>query len=968
MSGVYTGTNSAANATSLKVKITRNATLSATTADRVRFEVRNQNNTLLFTFDGDLLAGQQVYLGNDIGLSLSFTAGSLSNNHTDTTTVSHQPTDVDPNAVFNAANPNLRPRFENNAQVTAGSFTINGQTIVVAAGDSINTVVDRINGAGAGVTAAFADDRLTLTTPSASEDDIVVANDTSGFTSAVKLAGATTSRGNIRDDEQVLAKTTQFQGVTSGAFTVGGTAIAVDVAQDSLQAIVDRINAADAGVTASFNAGTGRVELVTTSDTEDAIDVANDTSGFIAAAGLDAANTVRGNLPDDQQVLSKTSQFGVVVNGTFKVNGVAIAVDADVDCLQSVVQKINATAGVSALYNQGTDRIELLADTIGDALIEVGNDTTGFLANAGLATENTVRGKLTDDLQTLDATAAFANVADGSFQINGTTIEVRAGQDTLQSLLARINASGAGVSAAYDSEADRVTMTPIAAGATLSIDEDTSGFLAAARIAEGVAATAVDPHAAFNGAGEDGPLFETGVSVTSGTFRVNGVTITVDADDSIHSVLAKITESSAGVTATFDEAAETISLVSNASNDPIIVSDDSSGFVAAVKLDTAIAETTTRSVNSLDTALGQIAEYEAVTAGVLTVNGQSIAIDPETTTVRGLVGSIDALDGVFAMLEEATGRIQISSSAYDQSVTLSDTSGVLTSWGTSEGTYAGTPGVATETLTRTRDDVTTNAEHIASKISSALEQFNTAIAALGRAGETNASTREAVISALDRVADSLREAGIEGVTVNTDGASPSLAVHHRSLVKALERAPIDTLRAAVARTFVEFSEAARDAVQARPAAAASDPSVTLSLNDRARLSAEQSQGSLLMQPFAPRPQPRRAIAAYEQIGLGLVKRDRPFSTTGGYDTSFPKPDAPVSKLGVMQPPDGGIFEWPAAHSELERFYDALLNLPNLQQFAATRAERNTGQVAEDQEASGPRTALSMLRPPINLGA
>ena len=83
-------------------------------------------------------AGAQVYLGNDIGLSISFAAGSLTQNHTATTTVSHTPTDVDPTATFNNANTNLRPRFDNNAQITAGSFTINGTSITVNANDTIN--------------------------------------------------------------------------------------------------------------------------------------------------------------------------------------------------------------------------------------------------------------------------------------------------------------------------------------------------------------------------------------------------------------------------------------------------------------------------------------------------------------------------------------------------------------------------------------------------------------------------------------------------------------------------------------------------------------------------------------------------------------------------------------------------------------------------------------------------------------
>src|SRR5581483_5415664 len=165
LSGVYTGVNTAAAATSLTVKLKANtAALNTLVATNVRFEVRDQSNNLLFSFNGSLKAGDTVSLGADIGLSISFSAGSLTNNQTASTTVAHTSTDVDPAAVFNNADPNLRPRFENNAQVTAGSFTVNGTTIAVNANDSINSVIARINASAAGVTASFANDKIRVTT------------------------------------------------------------------------------------------------------------------------------------------------------------------------------------------------------------------------------------------------------------------------------------------------------------------------------------------------------------------------------------------------------------------------------------------------------------------------------------------------------------------------------------------------------------------------------------------------------------------------------------------------------------------------------------------------------------------------------------------------------------------------------------------------------------------------------------
>ena len=51
--------------------------------------------------------------------------------------------------------------------------------------------------------------------------------------------------------------------------------------------------------------------------------------------------------------------------------------------------------------------------------------------------------------------------------------------DTFESIVDRINQAGAGVTAAYDGATDRLTITPTTPGATLTLTDDTSGFLAA---------------------------------------------------------------------------------------------------------------------------------------------------------------------------------------------------------------------------------------------------------------------------------------------------------------------------------------------------------------------------------------------------------------------------------------------------------------------------------------------------------
>lgn len=454
LSGAYSE-----SATSLSFNVTAPTTISAL-GSVLSFTVTDQTGAQVASFSGTVTAGQELNVGST-GLKVRFTEGTLVAGSS-STSVSPTGTTVSTTALFNAGWA-AAPRFESFQQVTGGSFTINGTTIAVNANDSIDAVVARINSAGAGVTATVSSDRITLTTTSHSEDDIVLGEtDSSGFLAATKLASATTTRGNIRDDQQVLSKTSQFSSVSSGSFTINGVSISVNRTTDSLSSLISRINSSGAGVTASFNAATNKLELATTAASEDLITVGDDTTGFLSVAGLNTNNTVRGNLADDTQVLTGVAEFGGAVSG--------------------------------------------------------------------------------------------------SFQINGVSISVNPAADSVQAVISRINGAGAGVTASYNSGTDRLVITPDVAGATLTVGSDTSGFLAAVGMATGTTATRANADGAFHATGASGPLFDPGMSVQAGSFTVNGVSIAVAADDTINSVLARITASAAGVTASYDAATEMITL------------------------------------------------------------------------------------------------------------------------------------------------------------------------------------------------------------------------------------------------------------------------------------------------------------------------------------------------------------------------------------------------------------------------
>lgn len=223
------------------------------------------------------------------GLTVTVGAGALVKNDTATVDVFHTVGSApDPDKPFDGVrndNPNLEPGLV----VSAGSFEINGESITVLASDSINSVLARINASAAGVTATYdaATERVSVVqdTPG-SVPGIVLANDTSGFLAATKLALATVTPGTDHEPDVALASLAEFAGVTAGTLTINGTPLAIDPASDSLNGIIARINASGAGVTASLSGDAQRVTIAAPSGA--ARMILADDSGLLASIGIAA--------------------------------------------------------------------------------------------------------------------------------------------------------------------------------------------------------------------------------------------------------------------------------------------------------------------------------------------------------------------------------------------------------------------------------------------------------------------------------------------------------------------------------------------------------------------------------------------------------------------------------------------------------------------------------------------------------
>ena len=180
----------------------------------------------------------------------------------------------------------------------------------------------------------------------------------------------------------------------------------------------------------------------------------------------------------------------------------------------------------------------------------------------------------------------LGTVTAGTFTVNGVQISVDPTVDSLNDIVNRINSSGAGVTASYDSTTDTLVLTssnPIALGSP----NDTSNFLQVAGL--------LGSSQNFNGTNYvrqstvhlgrirgNVPLqndnLRVALSQTSGSFTINGVTINYDASvDSLNAIIQRINQNVPDVQAYYDPMTDRVVLVSKTTGSNSIVRADVNG-------------------------------------------------------------------------------------------------------------------------------------------------------------------------------------------------------------------------------------------------------------------------------------------------------------------------------------------------------------------------------------------------------
>ncbi|MCW8129544.1 MAG: flagellar filament capping protein FliD [Planctomycetota bacterium] len=272
--------------------------------------------------------------------------------------------------------------------------------------------------------------------------------------------------------------------------------------------------------------------------------------------------------------------------------------DSKLSSLRTAAKKLNTLGSLISYKGEASDKtkFDVAASTSaveGNYHVTILNRSTKSVLNGtsdvGLSVDAT---KALNDGASLGPTFAA-----GAFTINSTQITVAA-TDTLDDVVNKINTSGAGVTASYDSMTDKFTLS---SGANISLGSgaDTSNTLSLLHLQADGTSNSITSSSALGGLnvsatmndGSNGLRARTAVTdggSGAGQFFVNGVAIDYNAStDSLSAVLTRINNSAAGVTATYDKSLDRVVLTNKSGGTSGISATDAGGsgnFVAALGL------------------------------------------------------------------------------------------------------------------------------------------------------------------------------------------------------------------------------------------------------------------------------------------------------------------------------------------------------------------------------------------------
>lgn len=293
--------------------------------------------------------------------------------------------------------------------VSAGTFTVDGATVTVSAGDTFDTILANINTAtGNIVSGTVVNNTIKLTSSDGSAITLGDVADTSNFLTVTNLSGApsastvtstavvgtgTNSIGNAITGTDIPAISSKLPTkIAAGTFTVDGQTVTITTG-DSFDTILTAISTATGGNVTGTVTDNG-IQLTSGDGSVITLGSGGDTSNFLSVTklqGQPAASTMSSSGPvgvaNPYAVLDSGNLSGLqsVTQGSFTINNVTITYNSTSDTLNDVLSKINASAaGVTASYDPRADRVVLTSNKTGNVGISVADGSGNLLSRLGL--------------------------------------------------------------------------------------------------------------------------------------------------------------------------------------------------------------------------------------------------------------------------------------------------------------------------------------------------------------------------------------------------------------------------------------------------------------------------------------------------------------------------------------------------------------------------------------------------------
>jgi len=310
-----------------------------------------------------------------------------------------------------------------------------------------------------------------------------------------------------------------------------------------------------------------------------------------------------------------------------------------------------ATSSNTAMGSATVDSTAV-AGTTDINITQLATTTTLRSGNAGGAYSDSKVAAPPAGSESITSVLDETSVQGQTFSINGTQITL-SDSDTLQGVLDKINSSVSGVTASYDSGSGKISLSsgsPIILGS----GSDSSDFLKQAElfnngtgsVTSQIGLGRIDGNTDLSSAGLR-------TTPTSGTFTVNGVSITYTAGQTMNDLINTINQSGAGVSATYDSYEDQLVLSSTTRGpESITVADGTSNIASALRLTTSdstlnVGKPTLFTVNGSATV--RQSDSNILTADQLGVTGVTftatatgdtqLTVSPDVTTISNAINA-----------------------------------------------------------------------------------------------------------------------------------------------------------------------------------------------------------------------------------------------------------------------------------------------------------------------------------------